>query len=141
MRPDHGGWVAHRVGRVAGLDSFSSCHHPLHETVDDVFLHQQSRLAGADLALIQCEEHRALHSLVQERVVLVADRREENAGRFAAKLQSGRDEASRRRLRQCEPGESAKKENEHTLDAVMKRIAPCGIAGARAARGKQGGAF
>ena len=54
-----------------------------HELVVDVLLHEHPRVAGADLALVESEEDGALDRLVEEFVVLVADRREEDVGRLA----------------------------------------------------------
>ena len=78
-RPHHRGGVE----RVARLDRLRARDDLLHELVVDVLLHEHPRAAGADLALVESEEDGALDRLVEEFVVLVADRREEDVGRLA----------------------------------------------------------
>mmetsp|Transcript_27116 Transcript_27116/g.79141 ORF Transcript_27116/g.79141 Transcript_27116/m.79141 type:complete len:412 (-) Transcript_27116:686-1921(-) len=88
LRPHH----RRLVERVPRLDRLRARDDLLHELVVDVLLHEHPRVAGADLALVESEEDGALDRLVEELVVLVADRREEDVGRLASELECGRDE-------------------------------------------------
>ena len=84
----------HGVGieRAAHLDRRHARQAALHELVVDRFLDQRTARAGADLALVEGEQHQALDCLVQEAVVLVHHVGKEDVGRLAAQLQRGRDQ-------------------------------------------------
>ena len=140
----------HRGGveRVARLDRLRARDDLLHELVVDVLLHEHPRVAGADLALNEGEEDGALDRLVEELVVLVADRREEDVGRLAwgrrggvgvwwglaSELERGRDEllcgaledlgARRGRASETELGDAvAARQRRPRLVAVALRMA------------------
>mmetsp|Transcript_38569 Transcript_38569/g.87715 ORF Transcript_38569/g.87715 Transcript_38569/m.87715 type:complete len:500 (+) Transcript_38569:271-1770(+) len=80
-----------RFQRVSCLDRLGPRDHLGHELVVDVFMHQQPGLASADLALVEREHHSTLHSLVQEVVVCVHNRLEEDIGALPAKLHRRRN--------------------------------------------------
>ena len=84
----------HAVGvqRVLVLDGGHALEHTLHELVVDAFLDQRTRWAGADLALVEREQHQAFNGLVQKRIVLVHHVGKEDVGALAAQLQRGGDE-------------------------------------------------
>mmetsp|Transcript_73649 Transcript_73649/g.204765 ORF Transcript_73649/g.204765 Transcript_73649/m.204765 type:complete len:229 (+) Transcript_73649:273-959(+) len=96
----------HRAGveRVAQLDRLGPLDDALHEPVIDVFLHQQARIASANLPLVEREEHGALDGLVQEGVVRVADGGEEELGALATELKCRGDHALRCRMQDARAG-------------------------------------
>mmetsp|Transcript_22780 Transcript_22780/g.66995 ORF Transcript_22780/g.66995 Transcript_22780/m.66995 type:complete len:305 (-) Transcript_22780:714-1628(-) len=99
LRPHH----RRLVERVPRLDRLRARDDLLHEAVVDVFLHEQPRLARAHLSLVEGKEHRPLHRLVKEVVVLVEDGGEEEGRALAAQLERRRDQALRRRMQDVLP--------------------------------------
>ena len=73
-----------RVERVALLDRRHTAEDALHETVIDRFVDDRARRAGADLALVEREQHHALDGLVEEIIVFGSDVGEEHVRRLAA---------------------------------------------------------
>ncbi len=84
----HGGGVQ----GVAHLDGVDTLQAALHELVVDVLLDQRPGRTGADLALIEGEQHQALDGFVQEVVVGGHDGVEEDVGRFSPQFQGHRDD-------------------------------------------------
>mmetsp|Transcript_20963 Transcript_20963/g.34628 ORF Transcript_20963/g.34628 Transcript_20963/m.34628 type:complete len:222 (-) Transcript_20963:853-1518(-) len=76
----HGGGVQ----RITCLDRLSPLDNTLHEPLVDVLLHQQPALACAHLALVESKHHGTLHGLIEESVVAIAHRLEEDVGALSA---------------------------------------------------------
>ena len=105
-----GGLWAHLCGgveRVANLDLRDASYSTFDELVEDGLVHEGTRGAGADLALVEGEECKAFEGLVEEVIVLVHDVGHEDVGGFSTQLQGLRndglgrvlhDEAAGRRL-------------------------------------------
>ena len=70
-------------------------HRAFQELVEDGFLNQSARRAGADLALVKSEQSEAFQSLIEELVVCVHHVREEDVRGFAAQLQGLRNDRFR----------------------------------------------
>ena len=80
------------VERVALNDGSHAFQDTFHELVINRFLDQRARWAGADLTLVEGEQHQAFDRLVQETIVLVHDVRKEDVGRLAAEFQRRRNQ-------------------------------------------------
>ncbi|EAQ00328.1 carR [Janibacter sp. HTCC2649] len=117
----------HDVGveRVAHGDGVDPGDGLLHELVIDRLLHEGTRGAGADLALVEREHREALERLVEERVVGRHDVREEDVGALAAELEGHRDDVLRGVLHDQPPGRRLAGER----DLVDARVGREGLAG------------
>jgi hypothetical protein len=81
------------------LMAATRCERALDEALVDRLLDQRAARAGADLALVEGEQHQALDGLVEEVVVGRHHVVEEHVGALAAQLQRGRDQVGGGRLR------------------------------------------
>ena len=50
---DHGAHLRSRIKRIAGLRGRRAPHQPVHESILDAALHEQARIGGTDLALVE----------------------------------------------------------------------------------------
>ena len=94
LRPDH----CRHVARIALFDGFHTGYGALDEGLVDVFLDQRARRAGADLALVEGEQHKALDRLVEKGVVLGHHVGKEDVRRLATQFQRHRDQVLGRGL-------------------------------------------
>lgn len=78
----------HGVGveGVAYPDGAGAAHDFFHETVVDAFVDEHAAGAGADFALVEGEHYSAFDGFVEEFVVLIHNRGEEDVGAFAAEF-------------------------------------------------------
>jgi len=82
------GWVE----RVANLDLGDTRYGAFDELVEDGLVHEGTRGAGADLALVEGEEGKAFDGLVEEVIILVHDVGHEDVGGFSTQLQGLRND-------------------------------------------------
>ena len=84
----------HGVGvqRVAVLDGGHALERLFHELLVNAFLDERAAGAGADLALVEGEQHQTFDGFVEEAVVLVHHVGKEDVGALAAQFQRGGNE-------------------------------------------------
>ncbi len=84
----------HGVGiqRIATLDRLDLLHHHFHEGLEDRFLNQCARRAGADLTLVEEGQHQAFGSLFDECRLSIHDVFEEDVRALATQLHGARND-------------------------------------------------
>ena len=84
----------HGVGiqRVAALDRLDLLHHHFHEGLEDRFLNQRTRRAGADLALVEEGQYQTFSGFLDERRLRIHDVFEEDVRALATQFHGAGDD-------------------------------------------------